>query len=61
MARLLVAGRNSVSQIQTTQALQASLVALLGISLFICVAMSHPTVIHDAAHDSRHSIAVPCH
>ena len=61
MARLLVAGRNSVSQIQTTQALQASLAALLGISLFICVALSHPTFIHNAAHDSRHSIAVPCH
>ena len=61
MARLIVASRNSVSRIQTTQALQASLAALLGISLFICVAMSHPTVIHNAAHDSRHSIAVPCH
>jgi len=61
MVRLIVARRNSVSRIQTTQALQASLAALLGISLFICVAMSHPTVIHNAAHDSRHSIAVPCH
>ena len=61
MAQLTVADKNTVSQIRTTQMLQASLAALLGISLFICVALSHPTIIHNAAHDSRHSIAVPCH
>ena len=61
MAQSRVANQNVITQIRTTQALQASLAALLGIALFIGVALSHPTTIHNAAHDSRHSIAVPCH
>ena len=61
MARSRVADPNVITQIWTTQALQASLAALLGIALFIGVALSHPTTIHNAAHDSRHGIAVPCH
>ena len=61
MARSRVADPNVITQIWTTQVLQASLAALLGVALFIGVALSHPTAIHNAAHDSRHSIAVPCH
>ena len=61
MAQSRVAVQNIITQIRTTQALQASLAALLGLALFIGVALSHPTAIHNAAHDSRHSIAVPCH
>ena len=61
MAQSRVANQNVITQIRTTQALQASLAALLGIALFIGVALSHPPAIHNAAHDSRHSIAVPCH
>ena len=61
MAQSRVVNLNVITQIQTTQALQASLAALLGIALFIGVALSHPTAIHNAAHDSRHGIAVPCH
>jgi cobalt transporter subunit CbtB len=33
----------------------------LGLALFIGVALSHPAAIHNAAHDSRHGIAAPCH
>ena len=61
MERSRVADPNVITQIWTTQVLQASLAALLGIALFIGVVLSHPTAIHNAAHDSRHSIAVPCH
>ena len=61
MAQSRVAVQNVITQVQTTQALQASLAALLGMALFIGVALSHPTAIHNAAHDSRHSLAVPCH
>ena len=55
------ADQNVITQIRTTQVLQASLAALFGVALFIGVALSHPTAIHNAAHDSRHGIAVPCH
>ena len=55
------ADQNVITQIRTTQVLQASLAALFGLALFIGVALSHPTAIHNAAHDSRHGIAVPCH
>ena len=61
MAQSRVADQNVITQIRATHALQASLAALLGIALFIGVALSPPMAIHNAAHDSRHSIAVPCH
>lgn len=61
MARTKVADFAAVRQAQTAKVLQASFAALLGIALFIGVAFSHPSMIHNAAHDSRHGISVPCH
>jgi len=55
------AERTATTQMQTAQVMQAGLAALLGLALFIGVAFAHPTVIHNAAHDGRHGIAVPCH
>ena len=49
------------TQIRTAQVMQAGLAALLGLALFIGVALSHPAAIHNAAHDSRHGMAAPCH
>lgn len=40
---------------------QAGLAALLGLFLFAAVGFAQPSAIHNAAHDSRHGIAVPCH
>lgn len=34
---------------------------LLGALLLYGVGFAQPTAIHDAAHDSRHSLAFPCH
>ena len=34
---------------------------LLGIFLIMGVGFSHSDTVHDAAHDSRHSLAFPCH
>ncbi len=45
----------------TSKLLQAVSAALIGMALFAGVALSHPNVVHNAAHDSRHGIAVPCH
>lgn len=39
----------------------AAVAALLGSFLLIGVGFAHSDVIHNAAHDSRHSFAFPCH
>ena len=35
--------------------------AALGIFFIYFAAFSHSTVLHNAAHDTRHAIAAPCH
>ena len=61
MAQVKVADQRTVVEIKTTQVMQAGFAALLGLALFIGVAFSHPAAIHNAAHDSRHGVAAPCH
>jgi cobalt transporter subunit CbtB len=39
----------------------AALAALLGLFLLWGVGFSHIPVLHNAAHDTRHSLAFPCH
>jgi cobalt transporter subunit CbtB len=41
--------------------LAAAAAALLGAFLVFGVGFAHPEAIHNAAHDSRHSFAFPCH
>ncbi len=36
-------------------------VALAGFALLAAAGFAQATVIHDSAHDTRHSIAFPCH
>ncbi len=61
MAQLKTARQTQVGTRETSKLLQALAAALLGIGLFVGVALSHPAAVHNAAHDSRHGIAVPCH
>ncbi len=35
--------------------------ALLGTFMLYGVAFAHPDFLHNAAHDTRHAITVPCH
>ena len=35
--------------------------ALLGLGLILVTGFASAAVVHDAAHDQRHSIAFPCH
>ena len=55
----------TVSVIGTTersQALRAAGVALLlGLGLIFLTGFAYPEVIHNAAHDTRHSLSFPCH
>jgi cobalt transporter subunit CbtB len=39
----------------------AAVAALLGLFLLWGVGFSHIPVLHNAAHDTRHSLAFPCH
>lgn len=41
--------------------LVALLGALFGLFLVFGVGFAHPDAIHNAAHDTRHSFAFPCH
>jgi cobalt transporter subunit CbtB len=40
---------------------QALLAALLGVVLLFGVGFSHVEAFHNAAHDTRHAAAFPCH
>ncbi|WP_414653710.1 CbtB domain-containing protein [Hyphomicrobium sp.] len=45
-----------------TQVLRAALVAMtFGAVLVFTVGFAHPSTIHNAAHDTRHSLSFPCH
>ena len=41
--------------------LQLALAGLLGVFIVGFVGFSHLDVVHNAAHDYRHSMAFPCH
>jgi cobalt transporter subunit CbtB len=45
----------------TQRRLIAVLGAVFGLFLIYGVGFAHPEAIHNAAHDSRHSFAFPCH
>jgi cobalt transporter subunit CbtB len=47
---------------ERSEALTAAMVALLlGVCLVFLTGFSHPELIHNAAHDVRHSLSFPCH
>jgi cobalt transporter subunit CbtB len=47
---------------ERSEALVAALVALaLGVGLVFTTGFSHPSTIHNAAHDTRHALSFPCH
>ncbi|HEU5096654.1 MAG TPA: CbtB domain-containing protein [Reyranella sp.] len=44
------------------ETLRAALVAaVLGLSLVFLTGFAQPQVLHNAAHDTRHSLSFPCH
>lgn len=51
---------------QTTARTDTGVAAILvtaaaGLMLLFLAGFAHATVLHDAAHDTRHAIAFPCH
>jgi cobalt transporter subunit CbtB len=55
------AGRDAFAP-SRAEALKAAFVALfLGVGLVYLVGFAYPESVHDAAHDTRHSLSFPCH
>lgn len=57
---------NTTASVQTqagvSERVTAALVALaLGSVLIFTVGFAHSTSVHNAAHDTRHTLAFPCH
>jgi cobalt transporter subunit CbtB len=52
----------SVSGTDRTDALIAAAIAFVfGVGLVFTTGFSHPSTIHNAAHDTRHALSFPCH
>ena len=47
--------------VSTSKIVPLSMTALLGLFVVGFVGFSQMEVLHNAAHDSRHSLAFPCH
>jgi cobalt transporter subunit CbtB len=43
------------------RAIAGTIAALLGVFMLFGVGFAHSDILHNAAHDTRHSITVPCH
>ncbi|SMF73357.1 CbtB domain-containing protein [Pseudobacteriovorax antillogorgiicola] len=57
MARVVSTQSQSVS----TQVLLATICFAMGLAIMLAVGFSAPIEAHNAAHDTRHAAAFPCH
>jgi cobalt transporter subunit CbtB len=55
----------TAAAVQTTERSEARKAAgialILGLGLIFLTGFAYPEVIHNAAHDTRHSLSFPCH
>jgi len=61
MAQVNMNSADSKTESLSSRLASAVVAALLGSFILIGVGFSNSDVIHNAAHDSRHSFAFPCH
>ena len=52
---------NQVTSISASKKTQLLSAAILGIVIIFAVGMAPVEAVHNAAHDTRHSFAFPCH
>jgi cobalt transporter subunit CbtB len=45
----------------TSTRLQCAMAFVIGAAMVFLVGFSHVEAVHNAAHDTRHSLAFPCH
>ena len=55
------ADRTAIAVTRSSALLQTLLAVALGMVLLFGVGFSHIEALHNAAHDTRHSAAFPCH
>lgn len=52
----------SIASLSAQERMATGVVALLlGIFMLYGVAFAHSDILHNAAHDTRHAVTVPCH
>lgn len=61
MSQVAIARSDTPAAARVGVKASALLAAMLGIFLLYGVGFAYPSAIHNAAHDTRHGIAVPCH
>lgn len=61
MPRLVSSHTNLASTSLAARATAATVAGLLGLFILFGVGFAHSEAMHDAAHDTRHSVAFPCH
>ena len=52
---------SQASQVSAGRLAACAVAFALGVTLVFLVGFAHPMVLHNAAHDSRHALAYPCH
>lgn len=45
----------------STRVVPALAAVLLGLALFVGAGFAAPSVLHNATHDTRHALGLPCH
>jgi cobalt transporter subunit CbtB len=45
----------------SARAIPALVAFLFGLTLFVTAGFAWPSVIHNATHDTRHALGLPCH
>ena len=58
---MTIKSASNIAVTSTSRTLSLSMSALLGLFVVGFVGFSPMDVVHNAAHDSRHSLAFPCH
>ncbi len=58
---MTVQTQNTTQVLAAERAAPAVLALLFGVFLVFGTGFAHPQTIHNAAHDSRHAFAFPCH
>ncbi|HAD86775.1 MAG TPA: cobalt transporter [Rhodospirillaceae bacterium] len=58
---MTVQTQNTTQVLAAERAAPAVLALLFGVFLVFGTGFAHPETIHNAAHDTRHAFAFPCH
>lgn len=59
--KALSATAGIIVELDTGRAAAAIFAALLGLFIVFGAGLAQPNILHNAAHDSRHSFSFPCH